>query len=72
MKAAGCLDSFPIDFPAKSWLTDHASDANAQQTRGQQLLGYYASLFTNAQVRMPWLRRSTASAPAALLPVQLR
>lgn len=62
MKAAGCLDSFPIDFPAKSWLTDHASDANAQQTRGQQLLGYYASLFTNAQVRMPCLRRSTASA----------
>ena len=50
MQAAGCLDQFPVEFPKKNWLTDHASDANAQQTRGQHLLGYYASLFTNAQV----------------------
>ena len=50
MKAAGCLSAFPIEFPAKSWLTNHASDENAQQERGQQLLAYYATLFTNAQV----------------------
>jgi hypothetical protein len=50
MKAAGCLSAFPIEFPAKSWLTNHSDDENAQQQRGQQLLAYYASLFTNAQV----------------------
>ena len=51
MKAAGCLSAFPMEFPSKSWLTNHAADPNAQQDRGRQLLAYYASLFTNAQVR---------------------
>ena len=45
MNSAGCLDGFPLEFPKKSYFTDHD-----QQVRGQQLLGYYAALFTNAQV----------------------
>lgn len=50
MKAAGCLSAFPQEFPAKEWLTNHAADQDAQQERGRQLLTYYATLFTNAQV----------------------
>ena len=64
MKAAGCLSSFPIEFPSKSWLQNHAADENAQQQRGQQLLTYYASLFTNAQVS-PFVITTAPSASSA-------
>ena len=36
MNSAGCLDGFPLEFPKKSYFTDHD-----QQVRGQQPLTHH-------------------------------